>query len=245
MKRASTFTLLTVVFMIASLAGCERADNSVGPTSSPTGNLAGNVSLMQQDRAFMANDGGVQVSIQGTSLATTTDNSGYFKFTALKAGTYNIMFRKSGFGTAELESYQFIPNDTNSSNVFKTLFQIPSYYVSRLTSVVSDTDVDIHGALTDSSTYQRLVLIFVGNDSSTADYDHSAFQIFAEVPSDSSQFYGSVSAQMLHSFGFQTGSVAYLAARTYVGLSTYTDSTGKEIYTSFNPNIARTRVSVP
>ncbi|HUI29020.1 MAG TPA: carboxypeptidase regulatory-like domain-containing protein [Candidatus Acidoferrales bacterium] len=245
MKGTGKSNLLIVLMIACLVAGCKRPDNAVGPTTGTTGSLVGNIDLMQQDRTFAGNGEGVQVSIQGTSLSTTTDTSGYFKFSDLKAGTYRIIFHKSGFGTAELESYQFVPNDTFSPVVFQILFQIPSYYASALRVVVLDSTVTIHGCLSDSGSYQKLALIFVGMDSTIADYNHSAFYIFAQIPSDSSQFYGSIATQTFHNFGLQSGSVAYLAARTYVGLATYTDSTGKEIYTSFNPNVTRASIVVP
>lgn len=245
MKRSTISHLFVVLLIVVSLAGCNRADNSVGPTPGTTGILAGNVNLMQQDRATASNNSGVQVSILGTSLSATTDASGYFKFSSLKAGTYNLEFRRSGYGTSELTSYKFVPNDTLPPVVVQTLFQIPSYYVSALSAVVSDSTVKIDGVLSDSGGYQKLVMIFAGNDSTVADYNHSAFQEFAQVPSDSSRFHGAITAQTFHGFGLQSGSVVYLAARTYVGLAAYTDSTGKEIYTSFNQNVAKASVVVP
>jgi Carboxypeptidase regulatory-like domain len=245
MKGTGKSSLFFALVIVCLLAGCKHADNTVGPTANATGSLVVNIDLMQQDRTFAGNKSGVEVSLQGTSLSAVTDSSGYFRFTALKAGTYSIVFSKFGFGTTELKSYQFVPNDTFPPVVIETLFQIPSYYASELSAVVLDSTVKIDGALSDSGSYQKLAIIFVGKDSTIVDYDHSAFYIFAQVPSDSSQFYGSITAQTFHSFGLQSGSVAYLVARTYVGLATYTDSTGKEIYTSFNSNVTRTSVVVP
>ncbi len=222
--------------------GCKRSESPTGPNQ--PNDLSGTVELMQQDDSLMKDASGVVVSLGGTSKTTITDKLGQWKFTGLNGGLYNVFFSKAQFGTSSL-SLDFVPSDTLHP-IQQTLYQIPDYYVSSVVDTIVDGNVQIHAVMSSPANYSRIVLLFVAKDSSVIDWNGGAYAFYQVVLADSSEFTIFVDLPWFYSSGYASGSVVYLVARACVGQSSYLDTlTGKLVWTSYNPNIARARFTLP
>jgi hypothetical protein len=115
------------VFTTISFVACDQSD--VSPLS---GDLIGRVgALMDEFGKLIADKSGYEVRLEGTipELTATTDEDGKFSIVDLPAGTYNLVFSRSGFQTLKVFSYQF-----NGGNV-------PTYYEAPLLSQLSTTSI--------------------------------------------------------------------------------------------------------
>ena len=246
MTRFLTILFTFIVLMSSIFSGCKGPEGPVGPPGPElTGNLFGFVNLTKQDGTAMLDRSGVQVTIEGTSVSTNPDSAGRWVLSNLKTGTYNISLSKSGFGTAKAISYQFIGGGDVYFGKW-VLYQIPDYYVSALTDTLIGASVEIHGRMSGNAAYRRNVIVFFGSDSTGPGFNNFSVSAPLSVRAGDSTFLIPVGVQSLHSWGFQSGSVAYLAAYTFTGITSYDDTfTGQRVYTSFNATVARTRIAVP
>ena len=179
MKRLGNFSIMFVMIIFS----CDEPE--VRPLS---GDLIGRVgALMDEFGKLMTDRSGYLVRLEGTTpeLTATTDKDGKFSISNLPAGTYNLVFSKSGFQTLKVFSYQF-----NGGNV-------PTYYEAPLLSQLSTTSIKSFDAFItsennpdtskytvikiefeitpDSSpTQPRTVITFIGTSGnvSSTDYDH-------------------------------------------------------------------------
>jgi hypothetical protein len=103
MKRA-LLSICSVILLVA-VSGCDSVSVN-SPASSMPGSITGVVSLGKQLDAHspnnFANSAGVTVSLDGTSLSTITDSSGFWKFDNIPSGNYDITITKSGFGLTRM-----------------------------------------------------------------------------------------------------------------------------------------------
>ena len=228
--------LLAFSLILSSIMLLSSCKNSIAPTepnSKLNGNLWGIVNLIQENHANNPSSEGVSVTIEGTTLSTTTDSIGYWRFTNLKSGVYNIMFSKQGYGTTKLIKYNFVPSDTMNS-LYNMLFQIPDYYISVLHATELRDSIEVSGKISENTNYSRYAMLFYSLDS-TVDYNNYNLEEYLILYPDSSTFDFTVTKNLLHDSGLQSGSIVYLAAYTYTGLTAYTDSvSGKLVYTSFS-----------
>ena len=90
--------------VLAALSGCSSS-SSPSSTTSP-GSLSGIVSLGREVSGSSpmryVNSSGVTVSLDGTSISTQTDSSGYWKLTNVAGGNYDVTITKPGFGLTRI-----------------------------------------------------------------------------------------------------------------------------------------------
>ncbi len=69
------------------------------PTSPGTATIKGQV-LLATDESNNPTPpySGIQVTLEGTTISTMTDDSGLFEFDGIPSGTYNVRFSKAGYG---------------------------------------------------------------------------------------------------------------------------------------------------
>src|SRR5690242_15062578 len=94
------YSLVVVVF----LNSCSSS-SSPNSTSAP-GSLTGSVALGREiggsSPINYANSSGVTVSLDGTSISTKTDSTGYWKLDNVAAGNYDVTITKAGFGLTRI-----------------------------------------------------------------------------------------------------------------------------------------------
>ncbi len=106
---------------------------------------------------------GVQVKIEGTNFTAVSDDSGYYSFTGVPTGTYNVSFTKAGYGEVRWMSvtvtgggnapliwqsgpYEFAPNFNVPTT--QILFQIPNLIATLGSVYFKDTTVVQYGPAT-------------------------------------------------------------------------------------------------
>jgi hypothetical protein len=65
-------------------------------------NITGTIFLYDEDGTKLSNNGYVTVSIDNSTVSTTTDASGKFHLDSIPAGTYDISYSRDGFGTGKI-----------------------------------------------------------------------------------------------------------------------------------------------
>jgi hypothetical protein len=174
--------------MIFSLVpGCTTKES---PTSSSTltGTLKGQVLFFSGDRADIPMPAGTAtVSLEGTTLSTTTDSQGRWQFDDLPAGIYNIAFARSGFATRREIGFQFVGGGIAYLPASIPLWKQTPVTVSNLTAVLVDTTnrgepvsmLRVSGRLNYPSTFERPsgVLIIGQNGSMTINNPDGALAV--------------------------------------------------------------------
>ena len=66
------------------------------------GNIAGMILLYDEDGNRLSDNGLVTVSIDNSTVSTTTDAKGKFQLDSIPAGTYDITYSREGFGSGKI-----------------------------------------------------------------------------------------------------------------------------------------------
>jgi hypothetical protein len=232
--RRSIF-LLSVILIISLINGCKGPEGPAGPIL--TGDMIGYVILDDNNGNYLKDNSAVTVSLEGTGNSTTTAQDGRFVLSGVSAGTYNIVFNKSGYGITKIISYQFV----GGGQVFLDhiyLNQIPQYTISDLTSSFSSGSLVISGkynGVKPGSLYLSYAIFassFPGVSSNPADYNFS----YTNSTYNSDSTFSSTIYGFPANFGFQSGQTVYFIAYAGVGYEQYIDlATGKYFFPALNP----------
>lgn len=247
MKYAGRPTLGYLMIVTLLVAGCKETEKEilVPSGSGAFGSLYGFVNLINEDGTRRTNRSGVHVSIDGIPSVATTDSAGRWSIPNLLSRSYNINILYPGFGLVRLLSYQYV-GGTDVYFGSYALYEKPHYYIAALSDTVNGSFVYIQGTLSDSGNYQRTVVVFMSADSTGPGYTNFLIGIITGIAPGQKDFSMYFVPEELHGWGFPSHSVAYLAAYTFVGLTSYPDTaTGGRIYTSLSDISARGRLAVP
>ena len=184
-------------------------------TSSLTNNLTGFTYLCDTSGIREANNSGIVVSIEGTSISTTTGTDGKWNISNLKTGTYTFIFAKPNFGAFKIveknviQGYQLI--DTVS------LYPIPLYTVKLLSDSISLGGVYIYGVF--SGTLPSMPwfrLFFSKNSNVSSNPANYIYEMLVSVAGAKllATFELAFSASILNKNGFISGDSIYIIAYT-------------------------------
>jgi hypothetical protein len=130
MLRTRRFSILNcaVVAVLSLVASCTKTGPAGPAGPALSGTLSGFVTLISENGEQPVDRFGVNVTIDGTSLATTTDGMGMWSFANLETGIYTLTYAKSGYGMSKTIEVQFLGGgERNIGNV--NLCQPPSFVV--------------------------------------------------------------------------------------------------------------------
>lgn len=84
-----------------------------------TGTLSGNLAEYDEFSWPLPDSSGVSVSLDlnGTPVSTTSDHSGNYYFHGLPAGTYNLTYQKTNFGTMKVFGISHTPGTSLNTDV--------------------------------------------------------------------------------------------------------------------------------
>src|SRR5438046_1996590 len=83
-----------LVLILVALASCSGTE-SVTPVS--TGRISGFIRLADSNCVLAHSSAGITIQIVGSTLSTTTDDTGHWEFSGLPAGYYSFYFGKPGY----------------------------------------------------------------------------------------------------------------------------------------------------
>lgn len=246
--------LLCVALSVAALlSNCKGKDGDPGPAGPAgpalTGSIVGFVSPISEDGDNL-NKAGVTVSITSVTpqLTQTTDANGRFEFRALKTGTYNFTFSRTGLATNKVFGFAHLGGEQPT--------------VLPLTYITSPSQTSVYGisatAPQNNAPYGPMVGLNVSVFNSTATSPYRAVAVYASTSPNVSATTGSLlgvyyvyqngsSTQTTLSLtrsrfagiGIASGSTVYLVAygAPYYANVSYTDpTTGATVLTGLSAN---------
>ena len=233
------FSMLMITFAIINF-GCKGDTGPAGPVG-PTlsGTLTGLVVLTDTNGVQPTNRSGISVSIDGTSLSTTTDSTGKWTFNSLSTGTYAITISKNNYGMTKRINFQFVGGGTTYVGQ-DFLSAVPSFNISNLSYTAGNQFIDVKGNVnfTSAQTIGRNIFVFVGNSNLVSSSPGTYLGVFNAFANDTATtFTQRLTTANLNDLGIPTGSTAYInvysSSATLANSSRYADVvTGKFIYTS-------------
>src|SRR5512140_2747437 len=102
MKHLVLCSVLSALLLIVE--GCP---NNTPTESTPVDRAYGRTTLQQEDMTVMADNGGVSVVIEGTTLRTTTDHNGNWSIANPPHHSFAIAVSKPGFGVNKFYFEQY------------------------------------------------------------------------------------------------------------------------------------------
>lgn len=179
---------LLVIGSIFLLSACKGPDGAIGPqgatgpqgSTGPTGTAAirlkgdivGFVTLFDEFGTRLTDFSSMTVTAEGSSPAssTVTNADGKYTLNGVESGTYNLVFRRAGFGEFKRPSVLHLGGSAPTSLGNNNLWETAKRTVNTLTAVASATAVTISGKTTpvQSATVgtgqQRRIRLFFGRD---------------------------------------------------------------------------------
>jgi hypothetical protein len=236
-----------VAAAVLALVGHCTKTGPAGPAGPAlSGTLSGFVTLINEDGGQPVDRFGVNVTIDGTSLATTTDGMGMWSFANLATGIYTLTYDKNGYGMSKTIEVQFLGGgERNIGNV--NLCQPPSFVVDSVWTRFpkgGDSNSVYLGvrASTAANGPYRIVFFY----SKTSDVSWQPL-MYTESSTENVLFKEGVDSASIRlqpvnlataGFPFQSGDTAYAAlyaATAGTNSSGYTDlATGRNVFTDID-----------
>ena len=242
---------IKISFLLSFLAigiftSCNKEQGPQGPAGPAlSGAFVGFVTLYDQYGDVMANDSGVIVSVQGKNISATTNAQGRYLLPGLSTGVYNFTFSKSGYGSAQTVSQNYVGGDTQYLGTIKTMSQIPNFTITgiSLSAVTAknplNNTIKISGTVNTTDVKDRKIIFFVNSQSNVsylpANYTYTTT---ATVLADSANFTLNIANLTLYQAGFASGTTIYVAgyASAYQNTSSevFDINTGRIQYNAIN-----------
>lgn len=246
-------TVYATFFAIFWIVGCKGPAGPAGPAgqSQLTGSMSGIVNLYLSDGNQETDASGVNISVAGTSLSTTTDSTGQWTINGISTGTYTVMYTKTGFGMSEQQGIQFVGGGPDFLGTI-ILSQPPDFSV-RINPSECTSDSARFLIVVTTSTFDREVLIAVGTDASVSASTAGKY-LYAGIFDDGGTTGNEgIPSTALHAAGLVSGTTAYIVAYplsddspTGNFYSSYFDIGSKEtVYTSLGPPTSVITLTVP
>ncbi|HYX09972.1 MAG TPA: carboxypeptidase-like regulatory domain-containing protein [Bacteroidales bacterium] len=151
--------LILLTNILIFLSGCNKEENTF-----LKGNIVGFVRLVDQHGNEVIDKSGVNITIEGLDNSVTSEANGRFELSGVPAGTYNLTFEKTGYGTHKKFSYQFIGGNMPAVLPETELYELPDIEI--LSLEVTNNKNSITVSVTIPATIEFSVQSFI-NDSST------------------------------------------------------------------------------
>jgi hypothetical protein len=129
MRKQHKVTVLAIFAASAALFTNCNLKGPAGPAGPAlSGTLSGFTTLINENGARPVDQFGVSVTVDGSSLTTTTDGMGMWSIPNLTTGIYSLTFSKTGYGIGKAIQVQFLGGgERNIGNI--NLCQPPSFVV--------------------------------------------------------------------------------------------------------------------
>ena len=233
MKHISILAL--TAFCTASLlTGCKGKDGEAAPALS--GKIVGFATPYDEAGNSVAK-AGTTVSVENQNLTATTDADGRFELGNLKAGTYNVVYTRAGYGTFKRFSIPHVGGEqpTYLGGVGLSAMStatVSSFSISPSTGG-SYPSIPYRITLNGATASGARVIMYISSQTSVSSANY-AFS-YGTGNSGSSTLFGSIDRSYFSGSNLASGSTAYAIAypSSYYS-SSYTDpATGRSV----NPSL--------
>jgi hypothetical protein len=159
------YTILLMIFFLIYSCITEETGLHVS--------VIGYVNLIDEAGVELLRNDSVQVSIEGSDVVKTTNETGKYIFTGLNAGAhYDFHFVKNGYGSKSILDRQFFGEGKPGLNNTIVLYQIPKNEMLDASVGYNDNSITVSGHT--SGNYPFKVLAFA-NDSAEVSRTHHDF----------------------------------------------------------------------
>jgi hypothetical protein len=242
--KKTLFSSLCLLITAVLLYGCKGDQGPAGPaggTDLPTGTIQGFVNIYNEYGQTKSNAlAGTVVTVDGTSLSTTTDSTGNYFFQSVPIGVRTINFTRAGYGSNREPNFGI---SIGRNSISSELDSLPSYTIARH-ALSRDTangtlrDTVRLSSPTPSGRSRRLIVFISDRNDVSSDPARHRFSQTRSVSAGDSVAIVSISRSDLEFFGLRQGSTAHIVAH---GISTgensrYEDArTQRTVYTALTP----------
>jgi hypothetical protein len=226
---------------------CEGPQGPEGPPGpSLTGSIIGFCQLTDAANNLIDDRSGVEVSVEGTNVSTTTSSDGRYTLTGVPSGIHVLRYSKQGFGVWKNTQFQYVGGGDYYLG-YTYLYMKPLFTVTNLSATTSAGSINILGTLSGTlPTSTRYAMLFFDTTASvSSDPSHYLFAISVYIPNTSSTLLYIASSYEWERYGVHSGDVLYFAAYGATNsYSSYIDlKTLKYVY-PFVSDVASNTVSV-
>jgi len=248
---------LTVFFLITILIlyNCKKEDTTKKDNLSENQldlDSTGYAYLCDTNGLRKADNSGINVSVEGTSISTTTDFNGKWSIPRIKTDTITIVFAKPNYGTIK-----FIANLINGNIVqiygnfnlnSLTLYRIPLYTTTLLTDTLFKNGMLwISGLFNGKLPSVPWCHLFVNKNSNVSSNPANyLWQTALNQTNFQANFNVGFSTDALYSNGFASGDSVYIVSysdfwipashNSFEAIQYLDRKTGRNVYPNLNPN---------
>jgi len=199
------FKIIIISNILLFLLGCDKKKENIFLE----GNIVGFVNLVDETGNEVEDKSGVNISIEGLTSSAKTNEDGRFELSNVPAGTYNIIYNKTGYGSYKRFSFQFFGGNIPAMLYETTLYEQPKIEIKSLDISFNDNVVNISGKITETSQYTVQAFVNDSCNVSNLNYDYASYRYsFCCIPT--TQFSQSIYlSETPYSFGDKVYLVIY------------------------------------
>jgi len=250
MNKLFAFILPGAMLLMASCAK-EGPTGPAGPTgpSGPayTGAISGHVSLFDQyGSKVLTGLSAVRLTLKGGAVANA-DTSGYYLFSGLQTGSYNIQAVATGYATTQANNFQFL-SDTLNRDI--KLSAIPSFAPTAFAAYETAGMTGDSLVLSfDADPRPRTCIVFLNSTATVNNLPANYLLYYSKaIAANQTKAVINIPSQDLYDAGIGSGNTAYYAAYGYVvsDASAYEDlNTGKAVINAVSSTSLAANAIVP
>ncbi|MEA1899020.1 MAG: carboxypeptidase-like regulatory domain-containing protein [Bacteroidota bacterium] len=166
------FKIIIISNILLFLIGCDKNDENIFLK----GNIVGFVNLVDETGNEVEDKSGANVSIEGLTSSANTNENGRFELSNVPAGTYNIIYNKTGYGSYKRFSFQFIGGNIPAMLYETTLYEQPKIEIQSLDISFNDNVINISGKITETSQYTVQAFFNDSSNVSNLNYDYASYR---------------------------------------------------------------------
>jgi len=196
MKKVVAVAVMAIVMFVACKK--EYITNETNVLSPKENDIVGFVTLFDEFGTRLSDHAGMKITIENSTPAieATTDATGKFVLPKAKAGTYNLLYTKTGFGFFKRLSVTHAGGDLPTSTGNNNLWQTAQTLITNVTAVAGIGDTVIISGKSSpvqpagsSTTFQRRFRMFFAKAPTAVtylNYDATFNQILVPAPASGS-----------------------------------------------------------
>lgn len=228
--------------LLIGLAACKN--DSDNPDQTPAGGkIQGSVTLFD-DRTNPLDDGGMTVSVQGTTplRQATTTSTGSYTIENVPTGNYTLVFEKAEYGTFRMFDINHNATGTTPVGVTPSLGKISTTTITALSAAPNGSAMSVltttSPAASGSAANRRVVRYFLHTANTVNNTTYTAYTQALQI--GITPYPKIFTREELNSLGFASGSTVWVKA---YGESFFTNeyddpTTNRRVFPNLNPTSA-------